>query len=304
MPRRDVIVIGASAGGVGALQQLFRALPGGLPAAIFVVLHRSPTGRSMLEQVLHDGLPVDQAEDRAPIRRGRIVVAPPARHLSLRSRYMRVEFGPRENGHRPSVDTLFRSAAETFGPRVIGVVLTGSLSDGAAGLAAIKERGGVAIVQDPAEAFDPGMPLSALRATEVDHKLPLKEIATCLVGLSGAKMPARAPHPTPIPSAQNPALEAFVCPECGGALREVNANADPPVFRCFVGHGYTLPTLVDDQAKATEEALWRAARTLRERATLLRRLAQRTGAGQFISRAELAERDAGMIEAMLPEETT
>jgi two-component system chemotaxis response regulator CheB len=211
-----------------------------------------------------------------------------------------VESGPKENGHRPSIDTLFRSAAESFGPRVIGVVLTGALSDGAAGLATIKDRGGIAIVQDPEEAFNPSMPLSALRLTPVDHTLRVTEIAPCLVKLSDGKAPQRKPSSRHRPTAPNPPPNIFICPECGGALHEQKAAGDVTAYRCLVGHGYTLPALVGNHEHTTEAALWRAVRSLRERATMLQRLAQQTGVRDFAAKAGTARRDADIIERMLP----
>lgn len=183
MVRPEVIVIAGSAGALSVLRVVLRALPADLPAAVFALLHRGDTVAGVLERMLSDGLHVHEAEDGAPIRRGLVAVAPAGRHLSLDRNRMHVAAGPRIHGHRPSADILFLSAAESFGERAAGVVLSGALSDGAVGLTAIKDRGGVAIVQDPEEALYPSMPLSALRATPVDHTLRMNEIAPCLVKL-------------------------------------------------------------------------------------------------------------------------
>jgi len=183
--RRDVIVIGASAGGVSALQEIVRGLPKNLPASLFIVLHVTPVARSHLPDLLSraSGLPATTAGPPVRFRPGRIYVAPPDHHLLLSGKEVWAEQGPRENRHRPSINVLFRSAAGALGSRVIGIVLTGIQDDGTAGLAAIKEAGGIAIVQDPREASFPDMPLIALRQVPVDYTLPLREIPETLLDL-------------------------------------------------------------------------------------------------------------------------
>jgi two-component system, chemotaxis family, protein-glutamate methylesterase/glutaminase len=182
----DVVVVGASAGGVEALTRLVGGLPADFPAALFVVLHLPPDAPSALATILNRAgpLPACQVRHKQPIEAGRIYVARPNRHLVVRRGYVTLEAGPRENSARPSVDVLFRSAARAYGRRVVGVVLSGTLHDGALGLAAIKLRGGVTVVQDPGEALFAGMPESALRITEVDHCLAAADIPTRLVELS------------------------------------------------------------------------------------------------------------------------
>jgi two-component system chemotaxis response regulator CheB len=183
---RDIIVIGASAGGVPALSEIVQALPHDLPAAVFVVLHVAANGRSVLGPLLDriSPLPIRTAEDRAAIELGTVHIAPQDRHMTLEPEQVRVSFGPLQNRNRPSIDVLFRSAALSHGPRVIGVVLTGFLSDGTAGLLAIKQRGGLAVVQDPDSASFPDMPANALRAVDVDHCVPLAEIPSLLTRLT------------------------------------------------------------------------------------------------------------------------
>ncbi|MHB8597769.1 MAG: chemotaxis protein CheB [Ktedonobacteraceae bacterium] len=186
MPEHDIIVIGASAGGVEALITLTATLPPNLQAAVFIVLHIPAQSPSMLPDILNraGSLKVVSATDNAKIEYGHIYVAPPDFHLLVESEHIRVVSGPRENRHRPAIDPLFRSAASAYGSRVMGVILTGSLDDGTAGLQAIKRCGGLAIVQDPQDALFPSMPLSALANVQVDYTLPLAQIGPLLGNLS------------------------------------------------------------------------------------------------------------------------
>jgi two-component system, chemotaxis family, protein-glutamate methylesterase/glutaminase len=182
----DIVVVGASAGGVEALIQVVAGLPFEFPAAVFVVLHIPPDAPSALAFILQRNgrLPVAVAEDAERIKRGHIYVARPNRHLIVHRGHMRVDAGPRENSARPSIDVLFRSAARAYGRRVVGVVLSGTLHDGALGLAAVKLRGGVAVVQDPDEAPFRGMPESALKSASVDFCLAAAHIPAQLIELT------------------------------------------------------------------------------------------------------------------------
>jgi two-component system chemotaxis response regulator CheB len=184
--RRDIIVIGASAGGVEAISRILGDLPGDLPAAVFVVIHTTPHGPSVLPEIFSRAgpLPAAHARDGEVIGRGRIYVAPPDFHMMLDRRKVRLLRGPMENHARPAIDPLFRSAALHCGPAVAGVILTGYLDDGAAGLVAVKARGGVAIVQDPRDARAPSMPRNALEQVEPDYLLPLDRIGAALVDLA------------------------------------------------------------------------------------------------------------------------
>ena len=182
MPTRDIVVIGASAGGIEALLTLVRELPPEFPGSIFAVLHRAAAGPDVLPQLVQrrTDLPARVAVDGQPVAPRQVYFPPADHHLLLRNGYVRVTRGPRENGVRPAVDPLFRSAAASYGPRVIGVVLSGSLDDGTLGLQVIKQRGGLAIVQDPAEAMYPDMPTSAIAYVDVDHVAPAAEIGRIL----------------------------------------------------------------------------------------------------------------------------
>lgn len=327
MPGHDIIVIGASAGGVEAVSTVARALPADLPAAVFVVVHFPPYARSVLPQILArvGALPAAHAEDGETIVPGRIYVAPPGRHLLIEDSRVRLVRGPRENGAIPAVDPLFRSAARWYRGRVVGVVLSGNLDDGAAGLIAIKHRDGVAVVQDPDEALYDGMPRSAVANAPVDHVVPLDQIAELLRQLAhtpagGAATMAeehadeRIEVEADISAMQTfePAEEdhpgrvsGFTCPECHGALWEIDEEGLVR-FRCRVGHGYTMDAMLAEQGRDVEAALWTAFRALRERAALCRRMAERMkGRGQHAiaarqhEEAAEAERRAALLRQVL-----
>jgi two-component system, chemotaxis family, protein-glutamate methylesterase/glutaminase len=310
--RHDIIVVGASTGGVEALAQLVHALPKAIHAAIFVVLHLPAERPSRLPSILsrHSHLPVAHAQDGESIRCGRIYVAPPDRHLLVDREVVRVVRGPRENRNRPAVDPLFRTAAYSYGPRVVGVVLTGALDDGTAGLQAVKRRGGIAVVQDPRDALIPSMPESALRYVQVDHTLPLTEIASLLARVAQQPAPDEARFPVPhemeieanmakmdegtMDTEERPGtISVFTCPDCNGPLWEMR-DGDLLRFRCRVGHAYTPESMLDGKSEHIEEALWTAYETLRESALMMRRLmgdAQARGHAQIAARLEARARE-------------
>lgn len=275
----EVVAVGASAGGVEALRALVGALPPRFPAAVLVVLHVAQAGTSVLADILRraSAVPVENARDGEPLLRGHVYVAPPGRHLLVEGGNARLTQGPRENGHRPAIDPLFRSAGEAFGPRAAGVVLSGMLDDGTAGLHELKARGGIAIVQDPDTAMYPGMPRSAAAHVAVDALLPLPEIAPALARLAGEPRRDQGGDPVPDePSSNAPRLAdgqstRFTCPDCGGVLFEYDEGTVER-FQCSVGHAYSLESLVDGQARQVEHALWAAVRILEDRVVLLRRM--------------------------------
>jgi two-component system chemotaxis response regulator CheB len=289
MPSRDIIVMGASAGGVEALRAVLAKVPKDLPASIFVVLHLSPDHRSVLPRILDAAGPLraTHAQDGAALERGHIYVAPPDQHLVLDDGLMRLTRSAREGGHRPAIDPLFRTAARFHGARVIGIVLSGALDDGSAGLFAVKQRGGIAIVQDPEEALCGDMPRSALENVEVDYCLPTTEIAKMLDRLSREPVEIHSPIPPLLEQETNIALERnsqaenppgnpseFACPSCGGVLNEVH-DGKVLRFRCRVGHAYGVASLTTDQQDKVEAALWAALRALQDQIALNRRLAKR-----------------------------
>jgi two-component system chemotaxis response regulator CheB len=289
MQQRDIITIGASGGGVEALSRLCAGLPPDLPAAVFVVLHIGSRS-STLPRILSSSGPLRarHPEDGEPILPSRIYVAPPDRHLLLEQDCIRLSHGAKENYTRPAIDPLFRSAALAHGSRVVGVVLTGHLDDGTAGLQAIKRRGGLAMVQHPDEAEAKGMPLSALAHVEIDVCAGIDALALAVSDAAGRRVDAA---PGPVPEALR--LEhlsslgggsmaenlqrigqpsTLVCPECSGTLWELD-DKRPPRYRCHTGHAYTLKALAQQQAVTVEAAMWSAVRAQQDFEGLLRKLA-------------------------------
>lgn len=324
MPGHDIIVIGASAGGVEALVTLTRSLRRNLPAAVFVVLHIPAQSPSLLPDILNraESLKAVQAKDGMKIEHGHIYVAPPDHHMLVERGKVRVVHGPKENRHRPAVDPLFRSAALAYGPRVIGVILTGSLDDGTAGLLAVKRRGGIAIVQDPDESLYPGMPMNALANVEVDYTLPLFSIGPLLGQL--AIKPAKEEGGYPVSEDMEKETKqseidlsimhnnehvgtpsAFSCPECGGVLWEIQ-DGDLLRFRCRVGHAFSVESVFAEQSEVLEEALWVALKTLQESADLAQRMARQAHqrgqewlARRFDQKLHDAEQRAAIIRRVL-----
>jgi two-component system chemotaxis response regulator CheB len=295
--RRDIVVIGGSAGGIHALRSLVAELSPKWNATLFVVIHISPDSPGLLPEILtREGpLPAAPAANGERFAPGRIYVAPPDRHLLLEAGgFMRLTCGPRENRSRPAIDPLFRSAALAYGPRVVGVLLSGGLDDGVAGLGAIKSTGGFTIVQDPEEAEVESMPCNALRQVAIDRIARVRQIAFLLGELSQGKQPGRA-RPDEIEAMSNKELEIEVrqsqekegyrpdimelgnpsmlaCPECHGTLLRLN---DQQVlrFRCHTGHAFTANSLLAAIKERIEEALWTSLSAIEESAMLLGHMA-------------------------------
>jgi two-component system chemotaxis response regulator CheB len=322
MPRHDIVLIGASAGGVEAISRVVADLPPDLRASVFVVLHIS-RGRSMLPEILTRAgrLPAAHPTDGEVFQYGRVYIAPPDHHMLLAGKRVRVVRTATENGLRPALDPLFRSAARSYGPRVIGTILTGSLDDGTAGAAAVKAAGGITIAQDPAESFAPGMPTSAINAGFIDHVLPLRDIpvfVTALVDeeaggdfdLDAPELHAKEPDleqpPNPVHPEDRPGRPSvFTCPACHGTLWEAHESGLVR-FRCRVGHVYSPESMLSAQTDEVDRALWIALRTLEERAALSHRLAERgRDRGQawidaaFTTRARESEREAMVVRELL-----
>jgi two-component system, chemotaxis family, protein-glutamate methylesterase/glutaminase len=288
----DLIVMGASSGGIDALKVIVGGLPADLPAAVLVVVHMSPDSPRVIADILNRAgpLPCHYAQDQEVIRQGHLYLAPPNDHLLVEPGRLRVMRGPRENRARPAIDPLFRTAAVAYGERTVGVILTGDLNDGTAGLIAVKRAGGIAVVQDPTDALYPSMPQSAMRAVEVDYVVPLDEMASLLCQIADQPVPAETMALLPHEQEENAMVQGpdrgrhrgaaigtpsgFVCPDCGGGLYEIEAE---PLwrFRCRVGHAYTAAVLRAEKAEVVEQALWVALRTLEEKLELHQRMAER-----------------------------
>ena len=317
LPTHDIVVIGASAGGLDAITNVVRSLPSNLAASVFIVIHTSPEGPGLLPDILGrlGTIPVTAARDNERIVRGHIYVPPADFHLLVADGRVRLSHGPREHRFRPAVDPLFRSAAEHYGARVIGVVLSGSMADGTHGLMLIKSRGGVAIVQDPDEALFPAMPRSAIERVNVDHVLPSEQIGAVITELtmvraarprSRAKLKPRkarlresSPERPGVDALRSGALNTppspFTCPDCGGTLRELKEGKFVR-YRCHVGHGFSGESLAAAQENKLEETLWSALRAIEESIALRRRLLERGRTSHLATITHGVTRDIGDLE--------
>jgi two-component system chemotaxis response regulator CheB len=320
---KHVVVIGASAGGIETLRTLVAALPDDFAAPICVVLHTAPQSPGLLDSILARAgrLPATNAVNGERLNAAHIYVAPPDFHLLIEPGIVRITKGPRENRFRPAIDPLFRSAAQVYGPRAIGVILTGSLDDGTDGLWAIKQLGGCAVVQDPTEALFPSMPQHALDHVDVDYVLPIAEIAPLLVKLTSAAAPAAERAEVPellhvevkIAMEHNP-IEAglerigtpskFACPECHGVLLELKEGTRTK-FRCHTGHAYSVASLLAAIGEGIEDSLWNAVRALEEGQLLMTRMAEHLKAShdgayaaQLIERANEARLQSDTIRKL------
>lgn len=269
---RDIVVIGTSAGGVAAMKRLAALVSVDLPASLFLTLHTSPGGPHMLAEILNQAgrFYAIYVLDHEPIKQQCIYIAAPDRHLILKPDHVVCFYGPKENKYRPSIDVMFRSAAEIFGPRVVGVVLTGYLDDGSEGLLTIRERGGLAVVQDPADAEHPDMPLNALRYAGADYVMPLADIPGLLMELARGEKGETAPGGHGGKGVKTPTT--LTCPECGGVLNQ-DRDGKLSHFRCQVGHAYSLRTLEEAHDTRTEANLWASMQALEERSEIAGRIA-------------------------------
>ena len=301
MAKHDIIVVGASAGGVEAVQKLVRELPGTMPAVLFVVMHLSPRTRSYLAEILTRAghLAAIQAEDNMPIQPGRIYVAPPDYHLIIERDHIHVSLGPKEQHQRPSINVTFRSAALAYVDRVVGVVLTGDMDDGTSGLWEIKRRGGIAVVQNPEEAIFPSMPLSALREIEVDYTVNLPEMGPLLCRLAFEDGDRK--RPLAEVTNMEPRLTDLTCPDCRGTIWEVPRGTSSE-YRCRVGHSYSAKTMLAEHFSTQEKALYSAVVALEEGSSLAKRLVDKLDP-QFreplLEEAGNREREAETLKKLL-----
>ncbi len=327
MTTRNIIVIGASAGGFEALKKLVAGLPKDFAASVFIVWHMSPDIRGVLPQVLNRAETVHAANayDGEPILPNRIYVAPPDRHLIVERGKVRVTKGPKENRFRPAVDPLFRSAAYAYGTRVIGVILSGALDDGTAGLWTIKNRGGLAVVQNPLDAEVPSMPESAMREVEIDYIAAISEMAELLVRLSNKEVSETVmedDEKTEIEiriAAEDSAFESgimklgkltpYTCPDCNGVLITLR-DGNLMRFRCHTGHAFSADSLLTTVTENIENSLYGAMRGIEESVMLLNHLGdhfaegnQKRLAALYFQKAQEAERRAQFVrQAVLSHE--
>jgi two-component system chemotaxis response regulator CheB len=328
---RDIVVIGASAGGVTALLALAKTLPADFPAPIFIVLHVAPNSPSIMPELLSS---VSALEARHPqngetVRPGVIYLAPPDHHLLLEDDRVLVTRGPKENRFRPSIDALFRSAAYTYGPRVIGVVLTGYLDDGTSGLWSVQHMGGLAIIQDPHDAEQPAMPTNALEFVEADYLVPLAQLGALLVRLTREPAPAKVHLPAveldllqleltiakqgggfELGIIDKGRLTPFTCPDCHGALTQL-IEGKLIRYRCHTGHAYTVSSLLSEVTQSVESMLYQSMRGLEETKMLLHNLGlhfvengQTAVANLFFEKADETGQQARVVhESILKQET-
>jgi two-component system chemotaxis response regulator CheB len=315
--RRDMVVVGGSAGAIDALR-FIADLPPSFPAAMFVTTHMAPDSPGLLPDIIsrYSKLPTKHAQHGESITVGRIYVARPDYHLCVEPGFVQVARGPKENRHRPSIDVLFRSAAKSYGPRVIGVILSGMLDDGSAGLVEIRRRGGLGIVQDPEDALFPDMPRNALAQAGADHCVPKSELvlvlAKALMNNVGDHLRAKDR------AMENEADEAYInhnddgktslglsCPDCGGVLRQIE-DKNMLRFRCRVGHTLSGNTLFEAQSETVEQALWTALRLMEEKAEIAHKMKEyalsrnfKSAPQKFEEQANKLERDAKLIRELL-----
>lgn len=331
----ELVVVGASAGGIEALTSLVAGLPEGFAAAVLVVVHVPPYAVSSLPAILGRAgpVPATHAQDGEPLQGGRIYVAPPNHHMLVERGALRLSLGPRVNRTRPAIDPLFLSAAQFYGPRVVGVVLSGTLDDGTVGLMDIKRRGGVAMVQDPQDALYSSMPANALARVNADHVLSAFELGAALTRLIAERTPPQDPPDKPgeAQEARNAVLDdmtpaqdvvahdiavqeeggrdgmltVFTCPDCGGSLWQADVGTLTR-FRCHTGHVMSAESLFVSQADNIERSLWYASRSLRDKARLARQLARgardrgfEAAAGRFEIKAAADEAHAEALERMI-----
>lgn len=291
-------MLGASAGGVRTLEEVIAGLPADFPAPVLVVLHIAARHKSLLAEILARAgrLPATDASDGQPLEAGRVYVGVPDHHLLICDHHLTVSSGPKENHFRPSIDALFRSAAYEYGTRAIGVVLSGSLSDGSSGLYAIKRVGGIAVVQDPEDAMYPSMPISAIARVDIDYALPAREIGALLELLVRQPPPAvpvggedfRRNLKVEVEVAASDSFfercimdygdpSTYTCPSCNGVLFRIKEGAADR-FRCHTGHGFSTGSLLEQYSETVEDTLWEAVKGIQESIALLDEAAEKASA--------------------------
>jgi two-component system, chemotaxis family, protein-glutamate methylesterase/glutaminase len=294
------------------VSELLRHLPEQLPAAVFIALHLSPLSREWLSDRLGraSAMKIECPTTELPIERGHVYLARPDHHLIVKEGRVLSVRGPRENLWRPAIDVLFRTAAVAYGPRVIGLLTSGELDDGTAGLQAIKQCGGMAVVQEPADAEHPDMPNVALTNVEIDHRASLHELPNLLRRLIAQEAPAPKEIPQELRKealmAEAPEEGAritesfgppssFSCPECGGPLW--THGPDGTRMRCLVGHAFQLPSLLQGVDAGIDQAIWAAIRMFEQRVNITRMMAEKERASGRDKRADLFDARAHESQA-------
>jgi two-component system chemotaxis response regulator CheB len=330
MQTRDIIVIGASAGGVTALKELVSSLPADFKGSIFIVLHIPAYSESRLPSILSKAgaLPALHPRDGDRIEPGKIYIATNDHHLILDKNKIVVRRGPKENRFRPSIDALFRSAAYVYGPRVIGIILSGILNDGVSGLWTIQQHGGITIIQDPKDAEQSQLPENAQEYVEADYILAALDMAPLIAGLTKEPAPKKNKFTLKqlellkmeiIIATKDNAFEMgimnmgeftpFTCPQCHGSLVRL-AEGKLIRFRCHTGHAYTASSLLAELSENVEGQLWMSMRGLEEMNLLLRNIGDhykemgnKKAAGLFHSKAkESADRAQIIHDSVLQQD--
>ncbi len=299
--------MGGSAGSIQALKRVVSDLPEDLPASVFVVVHTRAREYSALADVLNSAgnLRSIDAADGQHIEDGKIYVAPPDRHMLLAGDHIHLSRGPKEGLHRPSINVTFRTAAACCDGQVVGVLLSGLLDDGASGLWDIVQRHGVAIVQEPAEAKFPSMPMSALESVPVNFRLKAEDIGPQLVNIVTSPKPKYGHDEPTINEISRERFSGFTCPECRGPLYELRKN--PTEFICRVGHRFPLRTLLEETTSEQEKALYQAIVSLEEGADIAEyaaREASDAARKQLLGEARQLRKHSAEVRRMIEERTT
>jgi two-component system chemotaxis response regulator CheB len=324
MKKRDIIVIGTSAGGLNALKQLIKSLTPTLEITLLIVIHTSARSPNMLKEILqkNSSFPIINPTNGQIIRRNHIYLAPPNFHMTVNKGHIFLNSGPRINHSRPAIDPLFRSVALQYGARVVGIILTGMLDDGTAGLEVVKKQGGLTIVQHPEDAEYPEMPRNALASVKVDHCSTLPEIALLIAKVTATPVKSKlkfASHKMQIETKSNTTditstaelnhvgkISSFTCPECHGTLWEIKENNKKILrYRCRIGHAFGSKSLLAAHDETLENILWAAVRTLEENAELSHRLAARVSKTNihttsfFSYKAKIAQQNVKKLKKIL-----
>ena len=283
----NLIVAGASAGGLRALSELVAGLHPDMDAAVVVVMHlpHNSTGLYVCKKLQPlTNYRCSLAEDGDEILMGHLYIAPADGHLLVKETTLHIGKGPQENRYKPSINVLFRSAAAAWSNHVIAIILTGLLDDGTAGMIAVKKSGGVTIVQDPDDAEYPDMPNAVLKSIAVDYRIPVAAMGDVLKTLTALPQQPTIPAPADVLTEasiservsigfnevqQLGEQSIYACPDCGGGLFEIKDIEGNDRYRCHVGHAYSEFTLAHRQAEALESTLWVALRMMEERRNLL-----------------------------------